>query len=302
MKKYIITFLLFFFIFLGFSDSAFASLSSFQGTITFDETSMVVSSSGSDFKGVVIYNSSETTEGTFAFDYFSPMASSQKTYSLSGFSEFVTGDYVSLYIVTSTGADCAYYDYTACYTDILSSSETWYSGIIFFGTPPSLEGCTDPEAYNYDPNATEDDESCVFGDPISVSPSPAWVGFGVDVTCTDVNNGFVVFDSDEVTVLTLESCADGETFANPFTVVGDYIIYEYDPLTYEGDPATDPYATAVTDVGYWSDVTLTVQELPTGTCTGTEVCYYDWLLVNIFILFFLTMMSLGLFINFYSKR
>ncbi|PCI27754.1 hypothetical protein COB55_05095 [Candidatus Wolfebacteria bacterium] len=71
-----------------------------------------------------------------------------------------------------------------------SLGHTFIDGVCYWNPP--VFGCTDPNAENYDPNATKDDGSCVFGGPLIII-NPV-TGFTLPPPITGVTNPGVTFD------------------------------------------------------------------------------------------------------------
>ena len=67
--------------------------------------------------------------------------------------------------------------------EAITTTDTWGScSPCLSGTP----GCTDPTATNYDPSATVDDGSCIYGPILSQIDLPiTWDDSTVDYTVTD---------------------------------------------------------------------------------------------------------------------
>ena len=73
----------------------------------------------------------------------------------------------------------------------ITTTDTWGScSPCLSGTP----GCTDPTATNYDPSATVDDGSCIYGPILSQIDLPiTWDDSTVDYTVTDFGGVCFIF-------------------------------------------------------------------------------------------------------------
>ena len=115
---------------------------------------------------------------------------------------------------------------TATDNSLDSSSETFEFSVL--GTqPPPVEGCTDPDAINYDPTATVDDGSCEY--PITGCTDPGAINYNPDA---EVDDGSCI--------LPLYGCMDSAAINyNPAANMpcnGDNSCCEYAP---DADPDTD---------------------------------------------------------------
>lgn len=202
-------------------------------------------------------------------------------------------------------------------------------------------GCTDPDAYNYDEDATEDDESCLYygcTDPSAFNyDSDATTDDGscvpVRYGCTDPDawNFDPISNTEEdpsICDYSVNSLPHSFVCENPtddilmvFRSTGEYvrslscsgvavslIIHGADTYTVaecdttESDCDFEDFATLELDDGYIGSVEYTWADIPTGSCLGDDICYRDWLIMNMIIIFFLSLMSMGFFITFLRDK
>jgi len=194
------------------------------------------------------------------------------------------------------------YSLTPTIMDSTGASEGVINIVTGVGEP--VVGCTDPNALNYDPSATEDEEPtlCEYGS-LSVSPNPAFLEQTIVVNCSVniADHGFVVYNLDEE-YMSDHSCTDGGTFVHQFTEDGSYYFLEYSVADLVGDIGTMSFSEAQTDLGYIGEYLVVMVDLPLGNCPADEVCYHDWLLMNSVIIFLLSLMSMGFIINFFPNK
>ena len=70
---------------------------------------------------------------------------------------------------TETNSSCSALSISACEAIATDYKDYWAIDGLWSPTAPEepILGCTDPEANNYDPEATEDDDSCTYDEPVN---------------------------------------------------------------------------------------------------------------------------------------
>lgn len=107
-------------------------------------------------------------------------------------------------IVANSGMFITAPDWTHLVANFINCNDTLSTNYFYNDTVPgwvdvfisldfcessAISGCTDPEAYNYDPNATEDDGSCIYSEPGCVEVN--LLEFCVDTTSADYDSTIV---------------------------------------------------------------------------------------------------------------
>lgn len=128
--------------------------------------------------------------------------------------------------------------------------------------------------------------------------SPREVDTDIVPICS-VGDTFSTYD-DTDTVVDLDVDCDGDNY---FTSSVPMVLTV---VECDGDCGSALLADALISGNYVSDRTYTfVSEYllsSVGTCPAGDICYYDWLLVNLFIIFLLSLLVMGLFINFFPYK
>jgi len=109
--------------------------------------------------------------GDTSIGFYAPITSSPQTITVSNESGATFSDPLRL-IETSTGCFGLSYDYDTCLATgvAVGNSDGYYiSSGVWFVVSSDVYGCTDPEANNYDPSATIDDDTCTYDPP---EPTP----------------------------------------------------------------------------------------------------------------------------------
>jgi hypothetical protein len=117
-----------------------------------------------------------------------------------------------------------------------------------------------------------------------------------------------VCSSDSNTLLTFNSSQTFEGFfscsGTPFSLAihgaDTYSIVECNPDL--GDCTDTDYTSLLASSAYVDTTSYTWTTLPDGSCPADVICYHDWLIMNMIIVFFLSLMSMGIFINFFKRK
>jgi len=140
-------------IFLGFLLSPLVTFGAITPTLSSGDTVISVSCAYGNPGGIVIYDDSSGTKINEAYCPWNNI-------SFAGFPA-TSDNYYIIYEVTSLSS-CS--SQSACETASTDLVELWTETSTFSLTDPDppVYGCTDPDANNYDPEATEDDDSCTY--------------------------------------------------------------------------------------------------------------------------------------------
>ncbi len=133
--------------------------------------------------------------------------------------------------------------------------------------------------------------------------SPRQVDTLIISTC-DVGDTVTTYD-DTDTLVDSFACDGANTFtsSDPLTMT----IVECDSMEMSANCNTALLGDMLTDPGFVSSAEYTfVEDYPVssiGSCPDVyQVCYYDWLVVNLVIIFLLSLMVMGFFIDFFGRK
>lgn len=116
--------------------------------------------------------------------------------------------------------------------------------------------------------------------------------------CSSIDNTLLTFNSSNV-FEGFFSCS-GVPFSLSIHGADTYSIVECNPSL--GDCTEEDYTTLISSEAYVDTTYYTWTEIPTGSCSNAEaICYQDWLIMNMIIIFLLSSISMGLFINFFKR-